>query len=513
MPALPFSSSLLVQAPVAISSDIGDRCHDIDGCRTVIQILLSCISTVILSTYSSVHPNVPPTRRDQREKSFWKEHRQWSKQNFANFKPKFVMFLVALVAPELIFGLAYRQYASVKQLMKDFKLKKSHAWLLVMGGFATSEGHPLFRQSDVMAYREAMERQTPVEIKDKSKADLLSKLLALAQLLWFVLQIMMRVATGLPLSELEIATVAFAFIPLCTWWFWKDKPKDVGEAIRLDIEPGKELGLKQLGNQVVRTSSQSPLVVEVKAELDASDSDSDTVVSTSDAMSGEPDDPPRSVPGYKMEEPGNGLQHQTSLCRSGTDTTLVESEVGNDGCETRHTEKPKSEYGLLAHQSWSQQLGVLLTATIFGTYPKTPEMKQRTAVPIFWPGPWPKNKSGVSATPLQALALQFLISLLFGAIHLLAWDLHFPSVIELWMWRASATAIIIIPLFGLILAMASSGLKNGALRTAVMSTNHVLAVVYILARMTLLALPFTTLRNLPSGVYVDFSWSSFIPHI
>jgi hypothetical protein len=40
----------------------------------------------------------------------------------------------------------------------------------------------------------------------------------------------------------------------------------------------------------------------------------------------------------------------------------------------------------------------------------------------------------------------------------------------------------------------------------------ILVILYIVARLFLLILPFTALRALPAGAFVDVDWSTYIPH-
>jgi hypothetical protein len=41
----------------------------------------------------------------------------------------------------------------------------------------------------------------------------------------------------------------------------------------------------------------------------------------------------------------------------------------------------------------------------------------------------------------------------------------------------------------------------------------IISSVYIAARLVLIVLCFTTLRELPPGAFVDVNWSIFIPHL
>lgn len=71
------------------------------------------------------------------------------------------------------------------------------------------------------------------DIQDKGKANSLLKSLAILQITWLVLNMAVRAATGLHVTQLEIATVAFAVVATLTyfasWW----KPKDVSEPTRI----------------------------------------------------------------------------------------------------------------------------------------------------------------------------------------------------------------------------------------------------------------------------------------
>lgn len=67
------------------------------------------------------------------------------------------------------------------------------------------------------------------QIRDKSKADSLTKTLVCLQAVWFCVQCFSRLAYGLPLSLLELNTFAHALCALITYGLWWNKPFDVGE--------------------------------------------------------------------------------------------------------------------------------------------------------------------------------------------------------------------------------------------------------------------------------------------
>ena len=65
------------------------------------------------------------------------------------------------------------------------------------------------------------------EIHDRSKVDTLLKALAIVQVFWLVLSLIVRQVKGLPSSQLEIATLAFTVPSLLTYFLTWSKPKDV----------------------------------------------------------------------------------------------------------------------------------------------------------------------------------------------------------------------------------------------------------------------------------------------
>lgn len=97
---------------------------------------------------------------------------------------------------------------------------------------------------------------TKKEIKDKSKGDMLSKCLVIVQTGWFVLQCASRLATHLPLIELELVTVAFAVLNVVTYALWWNKPLNVECAVPVfATEPIAEIGIPESDGGIRATST------------------------------------------------------------------------------------------------------------------------------------------------------------------------------------------------------------------------------------------------------------------
>jgi hypothetical protein len=74
---------------------------------------------------------------------------------------------------------------------------------------------------------------TEAELKDRGKSDGLTKLIILVQTLWFVIQCIARGMQRLPLTELEVITLAYTMLNFFIYVFWWKKPQNVGCPIRV----------------------------------------------------------------------------------------------------------------------------------------------------------------------------------------------------------------------------------------------------------------------------------------
>ena len=114
-------------------------------------------------------------------------------------------------------------------------------------------------------------------------------------------------------------------------------------------------------------------------------------------------------------------------------------------------------------------------------------------------------------------------SCFLGAIHCMAWNFHFPTPIERFLWRISSLAIIALPLvFSISLLFSVFSIKfRGEFQLAAHKPTNKIWLVWLLlqfiayfaARIFLLAELFLSMRELPIDAYTDISWSNFVPHI
>ena len=102
--------------------------------------------------------------------------------------------------------------------------------------------HPLMAD-DIVENNKAIDLSsftmpTEAEIKDKGKGDWVAKSLILLQMTWFVIQCIARVIEHLPVTHLEIVTIAYASIGFFIHLFWWEKPLNVDQPVRVFRKSG-----------------------------------------------------------------------------------------------------------------------------------------------------------------------------------------------------------------------------------------------------------------------------------
>ena len=125
----------------------------------------------------------------------------------------------------------------------------THGFFIVMGGFhlfergskktmkSPEDGKPLhpLGVEDLCSPDEYEPFSIPTEeeIEDKAKSNWLAKFLVLLQTSWFVTQCIARGIEHLPLTHLEIVTLAYAAMNFAIYSFWWYKPHNVNRPVRV----------------------------------------------------------------------------------------------------------------------------------------------------------------------------------------------------------------------------------------------------------------------------------------
>ncbi|KAF7984874.1 hypothetical protein HWV62_10855 [Athelia sp. TMB] len=136
----------------------------------------------------------------------------------------------------------YDQVAVALRVAKaDETWKIAHAFFVIMGGyyFYNKDGprHPLSPKMVVELVRRGhLVAPTSDELVNQSNGDALSKGVAILQTLWFIMQCIARHTNHLPLTSLEVMTLAYTVITLAMYIVWWDKPLNVSCAVRVPEE-------------------------------------------------------------------------------------------------------------------------------------------------------------------------------------------------------------------------------------------------------------------------------------
>ena len=228
--------------------------------RGTVTLLASCLLTLGLCVWSAMHLNIPPRRMPALQLGLL--YLKWS--------------LVGALGPELVVFTAWRQLNSARALRKEVQksmatqdseqvgsnwktgvhTKRSQSWTIVhgfyagMGGFAFE--FEVDRPSDLAYCLPNLRRLTLTargvsllakcgrlpntskeEIEDKSKADHLAKTLICVQAAWLLVQVFARVGQRLPVTLLEVNTLAHVMCIFITYMLWWNKPSMIYEPTHL----------------------------------------------------------------------------------------------------------------------------------------------------------------------------------------------------------------------------------------------------------------------------------------
>lgn len=194
-----------------------------------------------------LHPNIPPVNNRHtsiREKCV--------SRVLVSLKHRVLPFVVTLIAPEWTLAWAMQQWSIANGIVKEGGQgwTRTHGFFVLMGGFhaftrddtakpsqdrdAGTPWYPLDRDTVLqLVKKNEIELPLEEEIQDRSKTDWLGTSLVILQTGWFVMQCIARGKTHLPLSELEVVTLAYMVVNVWIYIVWWDKPRNVDRPIRV----------------------------------------------------------------------------------------------------------------------------------------------------------------------------------------------------------------------------------------------------------------------------------------
>lgn len=235
------------------------------GVRGTFDILWSCLFTILACTWSIQHLNIPEQRDRHKETSkrwgatFWYDTVWAMKRFWTNFK----WMVIAILAPEMILGKAIADLMTARDLTQNMRERAekdgmewslTHSSFLLMGGFrfekttngadtdppgadidesppetvVLTPGRLLSLEDDLGSQAiPHLPKISGDEIRDKSKSNLFVKVVAVIQVVWVTVQVIVRTSRGLPVSQLELVVTAFSACAVLSYLVLIPKPQGV----------------------------------------------------------------------------------------------------------------------------------------------------------------------------------------------------------------------------------------------------------------------------------------------
>jgi len=458
----------------------------------------------------------------------------------------------------------------------------AHGHLVVMGGISTVD--PSVEDDGQMDPRSpvlTMERYTKTEererldrklrkiseedIKDRSKGDILSKLIAILQTTWFILQCIARGQQKLTLTELELVTLALASLNAITYVFWWHKPLGIQVPIRIYFETGA------VENVDVEDADEEPGITAwyILSKL-VDNIEFRIIVDLREAWSDGWRDflrilfiiliafpifpvflvlllPPlpfalgvvfllnilKTKPVTKQELDDSKLiaaQIVLALHQLRFEFTLFIARISEKWLRVFLDDRTSSGFFV----GWVLVLPTLFTfllvttilllpffislslisfifTAVFGIITSSTVIPNSLHVPSFYSPTTMSDK-------YSRMVVFALFGVIFGGLHCIGWNFTYPTALEQRLWRASSLAITVIPL---IVAPIDYTLENynldkgfhKVLRLTLDLIMTILLFTYVPARLTLIGQAFALLRKQPQDTFLAVDWNQYIPHL
>lgn len=421
-------------------------------------IITTSLTTILLCTWTAIHPRAHTDRRIVR-------------------RHKLAQLVKAILAPEMVCLESLQEWVQARKMVARSKdatnggLKMVHAFYIGMLGirYETQRGHCVLWPSQyVWLLNNGLVRWQEAEawglseraILDKNKADGLVKLSAMCQVLWFLLQCILRTTKELPIAPLETMTIAYVLIVMITYSFWWLKPKDIATASLVTLP--------------AMTSVQRDIFESLKME-DNYDYDCSIPEKS------------RNIAWYLVSRDCKDDQ-VLMTCHDTVQEASDDSEIS-----LQHTSvQPDISSPLITARS--SLSGTWSTPTEICTDLEQNVIKQHTVITewdasLYMSKPWP---------------LICITGAAFGAFHLISWNSTFPTNIESLLWRVSAVTSVI------------SSILCMQFRAVVLRWEGPLTIVcigsplvYLITRVIMMVQAFACLRAMPADMYDTPAFSDY----
>ena len=360
---------------------------------------------------------------------------------------------------------------------------------------------------------------TDSEISDKCKSSTVGIGVAALQTAWFVLQYLDRWASHQPRTQLEVMTLAYITISIIISLLWWNKPRDIRMPIRFHTTasaPHDDV------NSIHPTASASHNDDVRSVHPTAEASHNDDVRSIHPTAEAPHNDDVRSIH-PTAEAPHNGDVnpiHPTAEASHNDDVNLTAEAPHSGGVGSAggrgapHSDRESNPTGGVNPTDKEDMAKALQSNPVFIIIKPVIEKVKALGQSLNVQHAWSSLTRGVKSGPSAAALLVF--GVFFGGIHCLAWSSLFPTRPEAILWNVCAVYCAVFPIVIPIISSIGYAASQSTIQwieNIVVIIGISLSIGYVVCRVILFVLTFTSLRALPPGIYETTNWPSFLPHI
>ena len=429
------------------------------GGRGTLSLILTCILTMFICTWVVLHRRVYTSE-------------------LAGRLHKGALFLKAIVAPEFIAVEGLQEWSQARRMVADCReytgpwradkedFEMVHAFyigMLALRYRTYNRGDDNDNNNTKVIwpnqYVWLLQRQlidwkdhaswglSKESILDKSNTDNFAKVTALFQVSWFVMQNITRTAHDLPLAPLESMTLSYIPLFAATYFFWWDKPKDIMTPSVVDLPN---------------------MTAEEKAEFEEL------------AVSRDFDD--------------ESLDTKAAIW---TNIWALTPRVFETEAEMEMLQKKQEEQDAKRENASNNDNKVPSVETTPTTATENQPKKERVVAH------WDPHLYRSKLWPAICL-----FGASFGALHLICWDTPFPTIVEEWLWRASAFASVVSLL--VFMHFEKVVVKWGGPMTII---SIVSPAIYLLSRVIMIAGAIAAFRASDPALYDTYVVSDYWLHV
>jgi hypothetical protein len=241
-----------------------------DNSRSTWTIVWMCFSTILACTWTVLRVDVPS--------------HSWS--NSQRTAIKVIVWLMAVLCPEVVaWGTVVEMFAAKSIASSCNSVQKPEGrdrepkegtqahdvpqWTIAQG-YCVKMGGLVLQTQDYWVYKVTQRNILAFiragiidssdfrdeDIEDRSKADALGMVFTIIQSAWAMCNIIARAAYSLPISPLELGTIAYVACGILTYAFWWHKPKDMTTPISIPLRYDRD-DIPVAVRSVMDTSPQS----------------------------------------------------------------------------------------------------------------------------------------------------------------------------------------------------------------------------------------------------------------